>query len=201
MPQPPMRETKSGRPLDNTERRDLQNYDMIKPLRAWDTNEVADELNAMTDLEGSVLSWDQFLKDPQAIRSELQDRIDERLEGQELLDAIRKLTYDDLEMGYVRHLGRYWKISHFTPEWWEPTGYLVPTTTGPFWVVGPPELVVEAVGHASMPLATVDGKLFAVRPQGVALPDDTPFRWFRLIGASRRGRAGLLWVPPQGYGD
>lgn len=89
----------------------------------------------------------------------------------------------------------------FRPEAWEVAaahpGYLIPTTTGPWWVIGPEDLVVEAVGRASLALRRGDGGLVAVRPQGTAIPDLSPDRWWRWIGSAMRGRAGILWTPAE----
>ena len=92
-------------------------------------------------------------------------------------------------------------LSSLPQTWLDQVGYVVPTTTGPWWVVGPPELVVEAVGRATLALSMPNGDLVAVRPTGVALPVSGPERFYLLLGARLRSRAALLWIPPQGIGD
>ena len=121
------------------------------------------------------------------------------------LNGYTKELNKDPEKAYRDYLlwatrGNY-ALSDLPEVWFSQVGHAVPTSTGPWWVVGPPELVVEAVGKSSLALVTPNGNLVALRPQSVAIPESGPERWYLLLGARLRQRAGLLWIPPQGIGD
>ena len=150
-----------------------QDLDLTQMIRPWDISEIANEVRVMCpDIQ---LSYDTFVANHPFL--------------------------DDYGAAYLAELRRMTGLGRFGDAWIDSPGYLVPASTGPWWVVGPPELVTEAVGKSSLAIILGNGLLAAIRPQGVALPDGSPRRWWRLLGAMQRGRAGLLWVPPSGYGD
>lgn len=161
--------------MTQDQRRELEDLSLTRAIRSWSIEEVADEIRAMEVAMAGIETVEKFgHKNPNAV-------------------------VDDYLWHVVHHSGL--SLGDDLRKWVEPTGYLVPTTTGPYWIVGPDELVTTAVGQSSLVFMMPQGGLVAVRPQGVAIPDPTPVRWRRLVGAIARGRAGLLWIPPQGYGD
>lgn len=128
---------------------------------------------------------------------------------EEFLDELLKISQpeglpvwagEEQEANYLARLREAeWHPEEFWAALAAHPGYLVPTTTGPLWVVGPGELVCEAVGHSSLTLRLWDGSLMAMRPVGIALAETGPARLYRFLGAARRNRAGWLWTPsPKG---
>jgi hypothetical protein len=139
---------------------------------------------------GKVLLWEEFVGANGGLtRGQVAAMSDD---GR--ADYRRKLG--ELEEAYLRRLRETTGLGDFSEEWIRNPGYLVPTETGPRWVVGQAELVVAQVATSSIALRLPNGALAAYRPKGQAEPDITPARWSNLLAAVAVERAGLLWTGP-----
>ena len=157
-----------GRSPEQQKVQDERDLAVIKKIRLWTPGEISEEVRSW---EGAGASFADipYFKD------------------------FAKVS--DGEMLYLQRLRELTVLGTLSNDWFG-EAYIVPSSTGPWLVVGDQALIVEAVGRSSMVISLRGGILEAFRPMGVASPVPGPDRWRRLAFAGMSGRAGLVWTGP-----